>query len=79
MILAVVAEVRPASIGKTVGSPHSTRLFYLSCEKIVQSGEMKRNLEMGDTAIQPVPAQTAKLSISGLRFISPLFSAFALA
>ena len=33
---------------------------------------MKRNPEMGETAIQPVPAQTADLSISGLRFMSPL-------
>ena len=33
---------------------------------------MKHNLGMGETASQPVPAQTADLSISGLRFISPL-------
>ena len=33
---------------------------------------MKCNLEMGKTAIQPLPAQTADSSISGLRFISPL-------
>ena len=32
--------------------------------------DMKRNPEMGETAIQPVPAQTADLSISGLHFIS---------
>ena len=36
----------------------------------VQGGEMKRNPEMGETAIQPLPAQTADLSISGLRFMS---------
>ena len=33
---------------------------------------MKRNPEMGETAEQPLPAQTADLSISGLRFIFPL-------
>ena len=33
---------------------------------------MKHNPGMGETASQPVPAQTADLSISGLRFISPL-------
>ena len=38
----------------------------------VQGGEMKRNPEMGETAKQPLPAQTADLSISGLRFIFPL-------
>ena len=27
-------------------------------------------MEMGETAIQPVPAQTADLSISGLRFVA---------
>ena len=31
--------------------------------------DMKCNLEMGETAIQPVPAQTADLSISGLRYM----------
>ena len=31
---------------------------------------MKRNPEMGETAMQPVPAQTADLSISGLCFMS---------
>ena len=30
---------------------------------------MKRNPETGETATQPLPAQTADLSISGLRFI----------
>ena len=34
---------------------------------------MKSNPEMGKTAIQPVPAQTAHLSISGLGFISPRY------
>ena len=33
---------------------------------------MKRNPETGETATQPLPAQTADLSISGLRFILPL-------
>ena len=32
--------------------------------------DLKRNPEMGETAVQPVPAQTANLSISGLRFMS---------
>ena len=32
--------------------------------------DMKHNLEMGETAMQPVPAQTADLSISRLRFMS---------
>ena len=36
----------------------------------VQGENMKRNPEMGETAIQPVPAKTADLSISGLRFMS---------
>ena len=36
----------------------------------VQGEDMKRNPEMGETAIQPVPAQTADLSISGLSFMS---------
>ena len=36
----------------------------------VQGEDMKSNPEMGETAIQPVPAQTADLSISGLRFMS---------
>ena len=35
-------------------------------------GEIKRDPEIGKTAIQPEPAQTANLSISGSRFISPL-------
>ena len=30
---------------------------------------MKRNLETGETAIKPLPAQTADLSISRLSFI----------
>ena len=33
---------------------------------------MKHNPGMEETASQPVPAQTADLSISGLRFMSPL-------
>ena len=37
---------------------------------MVQGEDMKHNPEMGETAIQPVPAQTADLSISGLRFMS---------
>ena len=36
----------------------------------VQGEDMKRNPEMGEIAIQPVPAQTADLSISGLHFMS---------
>ena len=36
----------------------------------LQGEDMKRNSEMGETAIQPVPAQTADLSISGLHFMS---------
>ena len=35
-------------------------------------GEIKRNPEMEETALQPLPAQTADLAISGLSFISPL-------
>ena len=31
---------------------------------------MKRNPEMGETATQPEPAQTADLSISGLRLVA---------
>ena len=38
---------------------------------MVQSGEMKRNPETGETAIQSKLAQKADLSISGLRFIPP--------
>ena len=38
----------------------------------LQGGEIKRNPEMEETALQPLPAQTADLSISRLRFISPL-------
>ena len=38
--------------------------------KYVQDEDMKRNLEMGETAMQPVPAQTADLSMSGLGFMS---------
>ena len=41
-------------------------------QTIVHGGEMKGNPEMGETAIQPVPAQTTDLSISGLGLISPL-------
>ena len=33
-------------------------------QTIVHGGEMKGNPEMGETAIQPVPAQTTDLSIS---------------
>ena len=32
---------------------------------------MKRNPETGETATQPLPAQTADLSISGLRLVDP--------
>ena len=39
----------------------------------VQGGEIKRDPEIGKTAIQPEPAQTADLSISGSRLISSLF------
>ena len=35
-------------------------------------GEIKRESEIGKTAIQPEPAQTADLSISGSRLISSL-------
>ena len=35
----------------------------------VQGEDMKRNPDMGETTIQPAPAQTADLSISGLRFM----------
>ena len=49
------------------------RSFVLTV-KHLQGEEMKRNPEMGETAIQPVPAQTADLSISGLRFMSSLCS-----
>ena len=38
----------------------------------VPGGEIKRDLEIGKTAIQPEPAQTADLSISGSRLISSL-------
>ena len=38
--------------------------------RVIQGEDMKRNVEMGETAIQPVPAQTANLSIYGLRFMS---------
>ena len=37
---------------------------------IVQSGATKCNPEMGETAIQPEPAQTADLSISGLLLVA---------
>ena len=37
---------------------------------IVQGEDMKCNPEMGETALQPVPAQTADLSITGLLFKS---------
>ena len=41
----------------------------LSCSKYnVQSEATKRNPEMGETALQPQPAQTADLSISGAMF-----------
>ena len=40
--------------------------FYL------QGEDMKCSPEMGETAIQPLPAQTADSSISGLRLTSPL-------
>ena len=36
----------------------------------LQGEDMKRNQEMGETATQPVHAQTADLSISGLCFMS---------
>ena len=36
----------------------------------IQGEDMKRHREMRESAIQPVPAQTADLSISGLRFMS---------
>ena len=49
------------------------RSFVLTV-KHLQGEDMKRNPEMGETAIQPVPAQTADLSISGLRFMSSLCS-----
>ena len=39
--------------------------------KVIQSEATKRNPEMGKTAIQPEPAQTADLSISGLRLVAP--------
>ena len=38
--------------------------------ELVKGEDMKRNPEIGKTAIQPVPAQTADLSISGLRLMS---------
>ena len=38
----------------------------------VPGGEIKRDPEIGKTAIQPEPAQTADLSISGSRLISSL-------
>ena len=41
-----------------------------SPQKIIQGEDIKHNPEMGETAIQPVPAQTADLSISGLLFMS---------
>ena len=38
----------------------------------VPGGEIKRDPEIGKTAMQPEPAQTADLSISGSRLISSL-------
>ena len=38
----------------------------------IQGGEIKRDPEIGSTAMQPEPAQTADLSISGSRLISSL-------
>ena len=38
----------------------------------LEGGEIKRDPEMGKTAIQPEPAQTADFSISRSRLISPL-------
>ena len=38
--------------------------------KYVQDEDMKHKLEMGETAMQPVLAQTADLSISWLGFMS---------
>ena len=42
------------------------------CLNYVAGGEIKRDPEIGKTAIQPEPAQTADLSISGSRLISSL-------
>ena len=44
---------------------HTLICKQLDVSNEVQGGEMKRNPEMGGAAIQPVPAQTADLSISG--------------
>ena len=41
---------------------------------LIPGGEIKRDPEIGKTAIQPWPAQTADLSISGSRLISSLCS-----
>ena len=45
--------------------------------RILPGGEIKRDLEIGKTAIQPEPAQTADLSISGSHLISSLCIYFA--
>ena len=43
-------------------------------DKLLPGGEIKRDPEIGKTAIQPEPAQTADSSISGSRLISSLCS-----
>ena len=45
--------------------------YKISLNHTVQSRATKRTPEMGETAIQPQPAQTADLSISGLRLVAP--------
>ena len=42
------------------------------CIESIPGGEIKRDPEIGKTAMQPEPAQTADLSISGSRLISSL-------
>ena len=52
-------------------NPVSRNLWEVIISGPVQGGEIKRNPEMEETAIQPVPVQATD-SIFGLHFISPL-------